>query len=50
MSYPTQLDRIEAKLDALLKALADEEEAEVEPGLDLDGQDIGGERDTSREL
>lgn len=46
---PTQLDRIEAKLDALLEALADEgEEAEVR--ITLDGEVVGGERDDSQPL
>lgn len=49
-SEPTQLDRIEAKLDALLEALADEGE-EMEPReLTLDGEAVGGERDDSQPL
>lgn len=40
-----QLDRIEAKLDALLKALADEEEDTGQ--LTLDGFDSGRERDAT---
>lgn len=36
---PTQLDRIEAKLDALLDALADEGDDE-QPQIDLDGNEI----------
>lgn len=44
----TQLDRIEAKLDALIKALADEG---IEPqGMSLDGLSLGGERDESQPL
>lgn len=52
MNEPTQLDRIEAKLDALLEALASEEEEEVEPlgGLTLDGEYEGGERDQNQPL
>ena len=42
-----QLDRIEAKLDALLEALADEEEQQ----FDLDGNPLeGGERDETESL
>lgn len=44
----SQLDRIEAKLDALIEALAEDDIPE--PALTLDGQDVGGERDTNREL
>ena len=40
MSTPTQLDRIEAKLDALLMALADEADEEKQQGYDLDGNPI----------
>ncbi len=44
----TQLDRIEAKLDALLKALADEG---IEPeATTLSGMSAGRERDDSRPL
>ncbi len=44
-----QLDRIEAKLDALLDALADEDEEE--PQFDLEGNLIeGGERDENESL
>ncbi|NYT25393.1 hypothetical protein H0A73_17470 [Alcaligenaceae bacterium] len=44
-----QLDRIEAKLDALLEALAEEDEDE--PQYDLDGNLMeGGERDESQSL
>jgi len=39
-----QLDRIEEKLDALIDALAGEYEDEEEPGFDLDGFDLPGER------
>ena len=44
-----QLDRIEAKLDALLEALAEEED-EGEPELSLDGEYFGGARDKGLEL
>lgn len=47
---PTQLDRIEAKLDALLEALADEVEETEQPVLTLDGEAVGGERDDSQPL
>jgi len=48
--YPLtdQLDRIEAKLDALLAALADEE-AEG-PVFGLDGEPVPGERNQDEEL
>lgn len=46
----TQLDRIEAKLDALLEALADEGEETEQRELTLDGEAIGGERDDSQPL
>lgn len=50
LSRDEQLDRIEAKLDALLEALADEGE-ETEPDeLTLDGEAVGGERDDSQPL
>ncbi|CAB3653846.1 hypothetical protein LMG26685_02894 [Achromobacter mucicolens] len=45
-----QLDRIEAKLDALLDALADEGEEMEQPELTLDGEAVGGERDDSQPL
>lgn len=46
-----QLDRVEAKLDALLEVLADEyDEEDDEPELSLDGSLVGGERDTSEAL
>lgn len=49
MKKPTQLDRIEAKLDALMEALA--EEGEEEEQYDLDGNLVdGGERDQSESL
>lgn len=44
-----QLDRIEAKLDALLDALAAEDDGAA-PAFDLDGELIGGERDQDQEL
>ncbi len=47
---PTQLDRIEAKLDALIEALADEGEEIEQPELTLDGDMVGGERDDSQPL
>lgn len=47
---PSQLDRIEAKLDALLEALADEGEEIERPELTLDGEAVGGERDDSQPL
>lgn len=43
-----QLHRIERKLDALLAALADEDEGA--DALDLEGQLLPRERDQSREL
>jgi len=50
MKKPTQLDRIEAKLDALLEALAEEGDEE-EQQYDLDGNLVdGGERDQSESL
>lgn len=46
-----QLDRIEAKLNALLEALADEDEDEGEPQYDLDGNLIEtSERDDNESL
>lgn len=45
-----QLDRIEAKLDALLEALADEGEETEQPVLTLDGEAVGGERDDTQPL
>lgn len=47
---PTQLDRIEAKLDALLEALSDEGEEIEQPERTLDGEAVGGERDDSQPL
>jgi len=49
MNQPTQLDRIEAKLDILIQALG-EEDQEFEPGYDLDGNPLGIDRDESQEL
>lgn len=46
MTKPSQLDRIEAKLDALLEALAEYEQDEPQDeAYDLDGFEVGGERD-----
>lgn len=45
-----KLDRIEAKIDALLDALADEGEEMEQPELTLDGEAVGGERDDSQPL
>jgi hypothetical protein len=45
-----QLDRIEAKLDALLEALADEPDDTSETLLDLDGNEFGYTRDAGEEL
>lgn len=42
--------RIEAKLDALLEALADEGEETEQPVLTLDGEAVGGERGDSQPL
>lgn len=42
--------RIEAKLDALLDALAYEQEEDEEPAVDLDGNPAGGERDPNQPL
>lgn len=44
-----RMQRIEAKLDSLIAALA-EDDPEQEPGVDLDGNDVGGERDTTQTL
>jgi hypothetical protein len=49
MNEPTQLDRVEAKLDVLLSILTDETEDD-EPAVDLDGNPAGGERDSSQPL
>lgn len=46
---PEQIDRIEAKLDALIEALA-EDDAQEDPAFDLEGQPLGGERDQNQEL
>ena len=43
------MERIEAKLDVLIAALADEEEIEL-PARTLDGQPAGGERDQTAVL
>lgn len=50
MTQPTQLDRIEAKLDALLEALADEGEEIERRELTLDGEAVGDDRDDSQPL
>lgn len=50
---PTQLDRIEAKLDALLAILLDEDEPEGADGValvTLDGAAIGADRDPGAPL
>ncbi|MGX2089243.1 hypothetical protein ACWJLF_19050 [Xanthomonas axonopodis pv. maculifoliigardeniae] len=46
----TQLDRIEAKLDVLIAALAEDGEEREEPARTLDGELAGGERDQSMGL
>jgi len=46
---PDQLDRIEAKLDALLEALAQEEDEPLQ-AFDLDGNPVPSERNMSLEL
>jgi hypothetical protein len=48
MNEPSQLDRIEAKLDFLIQALGESEE--FEPGYDLDGNSLGIDMDESQEL
>ncbi|WP_157814466.1 hypothetical protein [Achromobacter spanius] len=50
MNKPTQLDRIEVKLDAFIEALADEGEERCQPELTLDGEAVGGERDDTQLL
>lgn len=50
IAQESQLDRIEAKLDALLEALADEGEEMDQPELTLDGEAVGGERDDTQPL
>lgn len=45
-----QLARIEAKLDVLIAALAEEEEPEPPPLVDLDGHPAGAERDQTQTL
>lgn len=48
---PSQLDRIEQKIDALLGALAAEgEEERDEPARSLDGEPVPGDRDQSQSL
>lgn len=42
-STETQMDRIERKLDALIQALIDEEEAEA-PARSLDGEPVPPDR------
>lgn len=44
------LGRIEAKLDILISALAEDDEEEPAPALTLDGGLSGGERDQDRPL
>jgi hypothetical protein len=46
----TQLDRIEAKLNVLLAALADEREDDPAPIVTLDGKLVGQERDQCQPL
>lgn len=50
MPNQSQLDRIEAKLDALLAALAAEGEDDEAPDQSLDGVTLGRERDQSQAL
>jgi hypothetical protein len=45
---PSQADRIEAKLDTLIAALAEDDEQE--PSTTLDGDEAGSERDTTQPL
>lgn len=45
----TQLDRIEAKLDALLLALSEDEQGD-EPQFTLDGESVPSERDQDEML
>ncbi len=47
-SHEARLDRIEAKLDALIAALAEDEEDQ--PTRTLDGDESGGERDQTQGL
>ena len=47
---PSQLDRIEAKLDALIAALADEHDDTGETLHDLEGDVFGRARDPGAEL
>ena len=46
----TQLDRIEAKLDAILEALTDEPDPDDEPIRTLDGEIAGKARDDTQPL
>lgn len=45
-----KLDRIERKLDALIAALAEEEQGDDVPAVTLDGEQAGAERDSSQPL
>jgi hypothetical protein len=45
-----QLDRIERKLDALLKALAEEEEPTEDDLRSLDGEQVSRARDNTKSL
>lgn len=45
-----RLIRIEEKLDALIAALASEDEGEELESLTLDGEQAGGDRDTTQSL
>ncbi|MFS8372416.1 hypothetical protein JH314_08300 [Xanthomonas campestris] len=47
---PSQQDRIEQKLDALLDALAEDDQEGEEPARTLDGELAGAERDQSQGL
>lgn len=47
---PSQLDRIEAKLDALIAALAEDHDDAGDPLLDLDGIPVGGVRNQDEPL
>lgn len=46
----SQLDRIERKLDALLAALASEQDEEGPPERTLDGDAAGADRDQGQSL
>lgn len=50
LSDNEQLTRIEAKLDTLISALAEDDGEDEASALTLDGQPAGGERDQSRSL